>query len=233
MTTVRVLSYNIRSLRDDRAALTRVIQGCEPDLVCLQEVPRFLRWRAKRQALARDCGLAVAAGRRTAGLAVLAGPRVRPIASEHHLLTRVPRLHRRGLAIAVVEIDGSRLIAAGTHLDLESGARRAHVGEVLALLERARRAYQAPVVLTGDINEQPGGEAWELLARALPDAYLTAPRGAELTFSARNPRKRIDGVFADRGLGVLGCGVPEDAVLAADYPSATDHRPVLTELTVP
>ncbi len=36
---IRVLSYNIRSMRDDTAALARVIAACEPDLVLLQEAP--------------------------------------------------------------------------------------------------------------------------------------------------------------------------------------------------
>src|SRR3954454_15258183 len=116
MPTVRVLSYNIRSLRDDPAALARVVRGCRPDLVCLQEMPRFLSWRTKRRRLARHCELAVAAGRRAAGLAVLAGPRVRVLHREYHLLTRVPMLHRRGVAIAVAEVEGARLIAASTHL---------------------------------------------------------------------------------------------------------------------
>jgi endonuclease/exonuclease/phosphatase family metal-dependent hydrolase len=34
---VRVLSYNVRSMRDDRAALARVIRACAPDIVCVQE----------------------------------------------------------------------------------------------------------------------------------------------------------------------------------------------------
>lgn len=36
---IRVLSYNVRSLRDDTEALARVIRACEPDLVCVQEAP--------------------------------------------------------------------------------------------------------------------------------------------------------------------------------------------------
>ncbi|MCZ9345533.1 endonuclease, partial [Streptomyces sp. TRM76130] len=32
---IRVLSYNVRSLRDDSAALARVITACAPDLVLL------------------------------------------------------------------------------------------------------------------------------------------------------------------------------------------------------
>ncbi|MGH3387991.1 MAG: endonuclease/exonuclease/phosphatase family protein [Actinomadura sp.] len=229
MVRVRVLSYNVRSLRDDVPALVRVVRGIRPDLACLQEVPRMVLWRAKRRRFARCCGLAVVAGRRPAGLAVLAGPRVRVLHREFHLLTRVPRLHRRGLAIAVVEIEGTPVVVASTHLDLADVPRRAHAGQVLALLERARRRFGAPVVLTGDINEEPGGAAWELLDRGFQDAFIAAPAGTGPTFSACDPRRRIDAVFVDPDIEIVGCGVPERAA-AADYALATDHRPVLAEL---
>ncbi|GLZ10482.1 hypothetical protein Acsp04_07170 [Actinomadura sp. NBRC 104425] len=229
--TVRILSYNIRSLRDDPAAVTRVVRALEPDAACLQEVPRFLGWRGKRRRLARGCGLTVAAGRRPAGLAVLAGPRVRVVRGEHHLLSPVPGLHRRGLAVAVLEVgSGRRLIAAGTHLDLKDEPRRTHTAEVLELLDRARRRYAAPVVLAGDINEEPGGASWDLLTGVFQDAYATAPKGEGPTFSARSPRRRIDGVFADPGVEIVACGVPDDPAVMADYAAATDHRPVLAEI---
>ncbi|WP_119729681.1 endonuclease/exonuclease/phosphatase family protein [Thermomonospora amylolytica] len=233
MTGVRVLGYNIRSMRDDRAALTRVIRACAADLVCLQEVPRFWRWRARRDALAASCGLTVAAGRRPAGLAVLAGPRCRVLHAEYHLLSRVPGVHRRGLALAVLDVDGARVIAASTHLDLHPGPRRAHTAEILAVLDRVSREHSAPVILAGDINEQPGGPSWSLLADAFTDAYAAAPRGPEHTYSSRAPRLRIDGVFADRRITVLGCGVPGDPALAADLPLATDHLPLVADLRLP
>jgi endonuclease/exonuclease/phosphatase family metal-dependent hydrolase len=233
VTTVRALSYNIRSMRDDPAALARVIRACAADLVCLQEVPRFLRWRAKRRDLAARTGLTVACGRRPAGLAVLAKPRARLVHAEYHLLSRVPRLHRRGLALAVLEIAGTRVIAACTHLDLLPDPRRAHAAEVIALLDRARRTFQAPVVLTGDINEEPGGPSWSLLAGAFTDAYAAAPRGPGHTYSARRPSRRIDGVFTDHRIEVLGCGVPQDVAPTTDYVLATDHLPVLADLRLP
>ncbi|SEF46850.1 Metal-dependent hydrolase, endonuclease/exonuclease/phosphatase family [Thermomonospora echinospora] len=233
MTTVRALSYNIRSLRDDRAALMRVIRACDADLVCLQEAPRLLNWRARRRALAARTGLTPAAGRRPAGLAVLAGPRARRVHAEYHLLTRIPGLHRRGLALAVLEIDGARVIAACTHLDLAEDARRTHTAEVIGLLERARRRFQAPVVLGGDINEEPGGPSWDLLTSVFTDAYAAAPRGPAPTFSARRPRRRIDAIFTDPGIEVIGCGVPSDAAPPADYTRATDHLPVLADLRLP
>jgi endonuclease/exonuclease/phosphatase family metal-dependent hydrolase len=227
---VRVLSYNIRALRDDEDAVVRVVRRSEADVVCLQEVPRFLGWRATRDRLARRCGLTVAASRQIAGLAVFCGPRARVLAGEYHLLTRVPRLHRRALALAALEIDGVRLVAASTHLDLEDAPRLAHTGQVLSLLDRFRRAHRAPALLAGDLNEEPEGPVWRLLGGVLQDCYAVAPRGSGDTYSAASPHKRIDGIFADPAFQVTGCGVPSD--VDGDQALATDHCPVLADVTV-
>ncbi|WP_433325565.1 endonuclease/exonuclease/phosphatase family protein [Spirillospora sp. CA-294931] len=233
MTELRVVSYNIRSLRDDPAAVARVVRSLGPDVLCLQEVPRFFGWRRQRRRLARACGLSIAAGRRACGLAVFTGPRVRRVRREFHLLSKAPGLHRRALAIAFLEVGGARLIAASTHLDLADEPRLAHTAEVVDLLDRARRRFGAPVVLTGDINEEPGGASWTRFAGGFQDAYQVAPSGLELTFSARDPRRRIDAVFADAEIEVIACGVPDDEALAADYLLATDHRPLRAELRLP
>ncbi|MFI0487319.1 endonuclease/exonuclease/phosphatase family protein [Actinomadura sp. 9N215] len=233
MPSVRLLSYNVRSLRDDPAAVARIVRALAPDVVCLQEVPRFWTWRIQRRRLARACGLDIAAGRRACGLAVLAAPHVRRAAREFHLLTPDPELHRRALAIAVLEIGGARLIAASTHLDLRDGPRLRHVHEILAHLDRSRARHRSPVVLAGDVNEEPGGPSWTLLTDHFQDAYAAAPWGDELTFSARDPRRRIDAVFTDKNVQITACGVPtDDETITADYPAATDHRPVLAELEI-
>jgi endonuclease/exonuclease/phosphatase family metal-dependent hydrolase len=237
MATVRVLSYNIRSLRDDPEAVARVVRALKPDVVCFQEVPRFMWWRWKRWRLARACGLKVAAGRRACGLAVMTGPRMRRVGREFHLLTKVPDLHRRALAIAALEVTEAgrttRLIAASTHLDLKDDPRRAHTAELIARLNRARSRFKAPVILTGDINEEPGGDCWNMLLTGFQDAHAVAPSGETLTFSAADPQRRIDGVFTDPEVEIIGCGVPTEGVTVADYPLATDHRPVLAELRLP
>src|SRR5690242_20771418 len=59
---VRVLTYNIRSMRDDVAALARVIRACAPDLVLVQEAPRFFRWRKAALRLADATGLVYVTG---------------------------------------------------------------------------------------------------------------------------------------------------------------------------
>jgi endonuclease/exonuclease/phosphatase family metal-dependent hydrolase len=219
-------------MRDDRAALARVIRRLEPDLACVQEAPRFAYWLRNRRRLARETGLGLAVGRRPAGLEVYAGARAALLHREHRLLSPVPGLHRRGLAMAVVEAGGTRLIAATVHLDLVAGPRLRHAAEIMASLDRARRRFGVPVVVSGDINEQPGGTTWDLFAERFQDAYAVAPRGGRATYSAADPRIRIDGIFVDREIEVLGCGVPEDPELLADYPRASDHRPLLAELRV-
>ena len=54
---MRVLSWNLHGLRDDTVALAEVVRRLDPDVMCVQEAPKYLRWRAKTASLARDCGL--------------------------------------------------------------------------------------------------------------------------------------------------------------------------------
>ncbi|NUT44206.1 MAG: endonuclease/exonuclease/phosphatase, partial [Thermoactinospora sp.] len=63
-------------MRDSVPALGRVIAALRADLVCVQEAPRFARWRVKRRALADAGGLRVVTPGRAGGVCVLAGPRV-------------------------------------------------------------------------------------------------------------------------------------------------------------
>lgn len=88
---VRLLSYNIRSLRDDREALVRIIRACAPDVVCVQEAPRFFRWRKRAAWLARRTGLTYVTGGATAsGPMILASLRAHVERTEDVLLPRTP-----------------------------------------------------------------------------------------------------------------------------------------------
>jgi endonuclease/exonuclease/phosphatase family metal-dependent hydrolase len=225
--TVRVLSYNVRSLRDDRHAVARTIRAARPDLVCVQEAPRFLRWRSKAAWLARTSGLVVVTGGRPAGaVLLLANLRTSVVTAADVLLPKRPRRHQRGLAMAVVEVAGARLGVASMHLSLDAAERAEQAGLVLSHLTRLDAPH---LVLAGDVNESPGQPAWQRLVGALRDAYAVAPWGAGPTMPARHPRRRIDGVFVSAGIEVLRCGVPDLPELAA----ASDHLPVLAELRVP
>jgi endonuclease/exonuclease/phosphatase family metal-dependent hydrolase len=225
--TLRVLSYNIRSMRDDRAALASVIRSCSPDLVCVQEAPRFLRWRSKCAALARTSGMVVVTGGPPAGaMLLLSRLGVDVHATRDVLLSRTPGLHQRGLAIAEVTVNGARFAVASMHLGLKPEERMRHADEVMAVMA----GFDVPVVLAGDVNERPGEPSWSLLADAYQDCWTAAggnESGAGGTYRADAPYERIDGVFADRRLSVLSCEVRSEPEVA----KASDHRPVLAVLT--
>ncbi len=82
-----------------------------------------------------------------------------------------------------------------------------------------------PYLLTGDLNEEPGGPIWKRLAdEGLTD--LGADAGP--TFSSSNPYKRIDGAHLSPDLP--GRVIPLPAV-PQDLAAASDHLPILIELT--
>lgn len=230
---IRVLSYNIRSLRDDTDALARVITACAPDLVLIQEAPRFFRWRKKLARLAAAAGQVVLTGGATAaGPAILCSLRATVERTEDVLLPLTPGLHRRGFATAVVRFGGARLGVLSCHLSLQKDERYEQGG---MLLDRLAGMGVEHAVAGGDLNERPTGPTFERLAESLQDCRTTAPWGGEHTWTRDEPHRRIDAIFATKGIGVLGCGVPRDhpGVADADLTRATDHLPVLAALRVP
>jgi endonuclease/exonuclease/phosphatase family metal-dependent hydrolase len=209
---MRVMTWNVRSLRDDPAGVAAVLRGAAPDIVLVQEAPRLWRWRYKCARLARQAGLVVVTGGRpAAGNLILCSMRVAVASSYDVLLPKRPRLHRRGAATALLSVDGRRVSVLGTHLDLDPEAR----------LDTARRLRTSSYdVIGADVNEPPGGPAWTALSAGLVDVA----EGLGPTFSVASPRRRIDGLFVSPALRpvrveVLDCG------------PVSDHKPILAELT--
>lgn len=230
---IRVLSYNIRSMRDDTDALARVITACAPDLVLIQEAPRFFRWRKKLARLAAASGQVIVTGGATAaGPAILCDLRATVERTEDVLLPLTPGRHRRGFATAVVRFGGARVGVLSCHLSLYEDERYEQGG---MLLDRLAGMGVEHAIAGGDLNERPGGRTFTRLADNLQDCWATAPRGAEHTWTRTGPHRRIDAVFATKGIEVVGCGVPlgHPGVTEADLGAATDHLPVLAALRVP
>jgi endonuclease/exonuclease/phosphatase family metal-dependent hydrolase len=229
VTTLRLLSYNIRSLRDDSLAVARVIRDAHPHVVCIQEAPRFLRWRSSAAGIARRSGLVVVTGGRTAaGNLLLSGLEVRVHASRELLLSTDRRLHQRGTAMAVLSLAGTRFAVAGIHLDLKEQPRLRHVDEVHAALDQLAPA-DLPVIVAGDINDDPASPVWQALQRRGVDAWTVAGSGDGMTSSVKLPRRRIDAVFVDPRLKIASISVID----TPDVQVASDHRPVLVEIELP
>lgn len=223
MTEIRVLSYNIRALRDDADAVSAVMRSCAPDIVCVQEAPRFLRWRSKRAAIARKAGLVVATADRPAGLLILVSMRTQVVSTSFRLLSRSPSLHQRAIASAAVRVGGVRLDVASVHLSLDADERSRHLPELWSALP----PDHSSLVVAGDVNEGPDGPVWRELSTTLRDAWATSGSGAGDTYSARSPHKRIDGIFAGNGFEVVECRAVDDVPGVAE---ASDHLPVLAVL---
>jgi endonuclease/exonuclease/phosphatase family metal-dependent hydrolase len=215
---LRVVSWNVRSLRDSSSGVAAVLRELAPDVALLQEAPRLLgSWFSNRR-LARRAGLSVAAGGAPAcGNLLLTGPSVTVLEAYAVRLPRRPRLHRRGLVLGVLERPGARLAVVGTHLDLDAGARLDSASRVRAALPDG-----APLLVAADVNERPGGPAWSALSAGLMDVAA----GCGPTFPLRAPDRRLDGVFVDPRLEVLEVDVPR-------VPPVTDHLPVVVDLAWP
>ncbi len=226
MPTLRLLTYNVRSMRDDRAALGRVIRSAEPDVVLVQESPRYLRWRSLCAELARRSNLVVVSGGRPAASnLILSTLGVDVLSSVDVLFSTDPMMHQRGTAIAVLAKDGARFAVAGIHLDLVEGPRLRHVGELDRHLGESVPS-DVPVVVAGDANDRPGSLTWQALAAERRDALAVARADGTLRWTGEEPRNLIDGIFADPRLTVTSVQV----LGGPDVAIASDHRPVLAEL---
>jgi endonuclease/exonuclease/phosphatase family metal-dependent hydrolase len=223
---LRVLTYNVRSMRDDRAALGRVIRSVEPDVVLVQESPRFARWRSLCAQLARLGNLVVVGGGRYAGSnLILSTLSVDVVSRADVQFSRDPGLHRRGTAIAVLTKQGARFAVAGTHLDLRAEPRLRHVTELEAAIT-AHVPAGVPTIVAGDVNDTPRSAVWHALSVQRKDVFAAAGQGSPLTSPAREPRQTIDGMFVDPRISVRSARVLD----GPDVLVASDHRPLVADL---
>ncbi|GAA1792743.1 endonuclease [Planosporangium flavigriseum] len=224
---LRLLSYNVHSLRDDLDALAAVVRAADPDVVVVQEAPRRFRWRSKCAALAHRFGLVVAGGGLPAlGNLVLTSLRVRVHEQTCVRYPLTPGRHMRGAVLVRCDVGGTRFAVAGSHLATDSRERPAQAEHLRRLLAQA----DEPLLLGIDLNETPDGGAWRTLAGAgLIDAATTMGRAEIPTFPVTEPRRRIDAIFVDPR-----CEVGDYRVF--DPPEArraSDHFPLLAEVALP
>jgi endonuclease/exonuclease/phosphatase family metal-dependent hydrolase len=220
---LRVLTYNVHSQKDDQAALTAVVKDIEPDVLIVQEGPRRFRWRGKGAALARSFGMLVAAGGLPSlGNLVLTNFRVRVHEAWSIRLPHTPGRHLRGAAFAECSVGPVRFVVAGSHLSKYGDERPAQASALRAELSKV----DLPVMLGVDLNESSSGEAWRILAEGMTDAAFSVSAAERPTFSCASPRQRIDALFVDPRVTVLGY----DVVDTPEAIRASDHLPVVTHL---
>jgi endonuclease/exonuclease/phosphatase family metal-dependent hydrolase len=225
---VRIATYNIRSLRDDRASVVRVIEAMRADVVCLQETPRLLFGPTLCRRLADDLGMAMIAGGRSAAANLLLGdPSITVRGTRALLLHRYRRRERRGVAMADLTIRGSRLVVAGFHLSGVETERLGHIDELHRAVDEFRPPG-VPMMLAGDVNDEPGSATWARLSARGADAAAVHSTGDLRTNRTESPTRRIDALFVGPGITVI----QTTALDSPDVRAASDHRPVVADLYV-
>ncbi|MET7818244.1 endonuclease/exonuclease/phosphatase family protein [Micromonospora zamorensis] len=228
-----VVAYNIRmgfglDGRFDLPGLTEVVERQRPDVVLLSEVDRAWLLNGGHDTLG------LLAGR--LGMPYVFGPAADPVWGDA-VLSRWPMRDPRSrplpavgaptgaqaLAVTLDLGDGVRTAVVSTHLQPPPG--RGPVVQARAVADFATRyAAGRPLVVAGDLNTEPGDEAYaEFTDAGLTDAFATARPLA--TSPADDPRQQIDHIFVSPGL------TPGDPV--APRSTASDHLPVAVTLTLP
>jgi endonuclease/exonuclease/phosphatase family metal-dependent hydrolase len=228
MTRVRLMTYNIRAGLgiDDSRSISRiaeVIRAASAQVVCLQEVDRFLprsglvdqaEWLGDRLGMRSVYQRNYTTGLGGMGNAILSSLDVMSVSS--HRLTSLDE--PRGLLEVSLQTPGGPLRVFCTHLGLDAQERVEQAGEIAAAINAAR----GPKLLCGDLNEGLEGPALTTLLTstglrdAVPDGFLTFPSDA--------PVKRIDFVLHDPLLTAASRGVVETR--------ASDHLPVLVDVDI-
>jgi endonuclease/exonuclease/phosphatase family metal-dependent hydrolase len=218
--SLRVVSYNVRSLRAGIGPAVEAVIAYEPDVMLVQEYGAPYRLRAFGKAMGMDWASSYAPFNRLRN-AVLFRPPWRLVRSDPHRFSKTRGQYRRGFVLAKLERKRADVTAVSVHLGLSARERPHHAEELLAAL----RDVEGAVVLGGDLNEEPDGEAVTALTAELRSGRSIAG-GGHPTFPADGPTVAIDDILVAGGAGIASFRVGETEAAR----TASDHRPVVADL---
>ncbi|MBR6878566.1 MAG: endonuclease/exonuclease/phosphatase family protein [Bacteroidales bacterium] len=226
---LRIVTYNIQhgAGMDDVIDLDRqakVIGDVLPDVVGLQEVDSCVK-RSNRvhqaAVLAKSLGMystfgpAIPLTGGKYGVAILS--REEPLS---HRNIPLPGNEKRTLLVCEFQ----EYVFACTHLALEEENRLASLD---IIMEEAAR-WDKPFIICGDWNDQPSSPLITKMKKSFVFLSNITNNSTNYTFPARTPNRIIDYVAS---YGRVIKSIRKRQVLNA--PEASDHRPVLVELTLP
>lgn len=237
------MTYNIRSGNGDIAKTAEQIRSLTPDIVGLQEVDVHWAERSGFTDQAAELGARLGMGvrfahiydlpgakpgdpRREFGVAVLS--RFPIVSWENHPLTRLstqdsspsPR-QMPGFLEADIDVSGAIVRVFDTHLDYRANpaVREQQVRDMLGFIGTG----DAPTLLLGDVNAEPGAAELQPLRDRLSDSW-TDSSNPGYTYPSDAPRKRIDVVLHSRHFRVRAAHVSPSLV--------SDHLPVVVDLVM-
>lgn len=224
--TLRLLTYNIKhglgldGVEDlERAA--ELIRELKPDLVALQEIDQGAERSGgvmQAERLGELTGMHPAFGKfmdyqgGEYGLAVLS--RFEIVEAVNHVLP--PGREPRSALAVRVEPEGQPLLFVSLHLYATEEERLSQAEKIVELVG----SEDAPVILAGDFNSQPGDAVMSFLGESFT---VPSKNGDRFTFRADEPTREIDFILLRPGERFE---VIESRVI--DESNVSDHRPVLT-----
>lgn len=221
---LRIASYNLRGLKDDAHAAAAVVRAIAPDVLLLQELPRYPGSDYAITSFARESGLLWSGRTRwVSGTGIMTGLRLLPTDSRDVPLRVGRRENPRSYTVSRVRRpQGPAVTVASVHLPLDEEQRLRHARTVLSELAADPPAASS-LVVGGDLNEDGTGEAWRALSAQLAEVTDGRP-----TFPADGPESRIDTIFARGHRGAT----PGDLRVLEGMPlaRASDHLPVWADL---
>lgn len=234
MTDLRICAWNLWELRGDLRAMIDAIEDLAPDVLLVQEAPRFVLPSARLDWLARQVGRQVLVGGLGGrGLAVLGSDDMaarvirRGLHPVPQAVTDLNSTYPRGVAAVRLSLPGGgEVVVSSIHFALQEENRLVHAEHVAALVQGAG----APVIIGGDLNETADGAARRSLAPLLRDPA----DDDELTFPAQRPQRRIDAILTTEGVAVRAAhAVTETRRVPADrLAGASDHLPTLLDVSL-
>jgi endonuclease/exonuclease/phosphatase family metal-dependent hydrolase len=243
------MTYNIHvgvgmDKKLDLARIAEVINQQHPDLVGLQEVDRGVERTQRIDEIAELAKLtkmeyAFAFNLKYQGgqygVAILSKSPI--LATDHQLYLNTREAERRGFIRAEVRIGGRFINFVTTHLDYQYEDGRAFEAQQLLA---AMKDVKGPLIVVGDFNDEPTGEAYKLMKADFYDTWTQLLYGSwlegrqnrspqvsqGLTYPADKPAKRIDYIFMRQADGIKAkrAWIPETL--------ASDHVPVVADIEI-
>ena len=123
-----------------------------------------------------------------------------------------------------VNINGRTINFVTTHLDYQYEDGRVYETEQLL---KALAGIKGPLIVVGDFNDVPAGDAYKLMSGQFHDAWIESRANGEgLSYPSDKPAKRIDYIFYRTNDPVRARRSWTVATLASD------HVPVVAELEI-
>ena len=157
-----------------------------------------------------------------------------PILEERNILySRSFGREPRAVLLLVLDHKGQEFVVANTHLD-SRGDDSSRIAAVMELRPIIAQYASRPMLLFGDLNDEPGSNAIGELSEVMNDTWSQAGMGNGFTYPSTSPQKRIDYVFnLKKKPDSLSTLVQLKPVRARVVKSpASDHLPLIVEFTL-